>query len=154
MTTDLSEIREALAKATQGDWACYPQEWRNTRPADCYDVEVDGLALAANLLHADAHLLANSPAWLAELCDRVERAEAQIDAAMRVVDPDPDPLGPGIVAMMRYQATAAANAEAAVERVRARCVFWSALFADAITEEGQTLRDAAREILKTLDGAK
>lgn len=80
MSADLNEIRDALAKATPGPWERVPLDRVSTRPSDCYDVRtLDGEWLCESIDYADAYLISNAPAWLAELCDRVERAEAAIE---------------------------------------------------------------------------
>lgn len=67
---DLTEIREALAKAT-------PEQWvHETCDEGCchyYDT----------LTTADADLIANAPAWLEALCDENERLRGEIARLVR-----------------------------------------------------------------------
>lgn len=112
----------------------------------------------ADLIQLTAERSAN---LVLTLCDRLETAEAEIDAALRVVDPDPHPLGAGVVAMMQFQASAAAAAEAKLAAVRALAESWryKGEFGwgpwqegNGPDFEGQVLDDAACAILRALGG--
>ena len=100
--THISEIRAALAAATPGPW--HSKGWLATREetdeADRTGVEdlitdangkrvvgaswYDGEHIACT--EPDASLIASSPTWLAELCDRVERAETHVASAEAHID--------------------------------------------------------------------
>lgn len=84
MSTDLSEIRAALAAATPGPWEAEGrgvgqcgEPWGDvvSTRVDCMAYCYGGTGSAIES-PADAHLIANAPAWLAELVARVEAAEA------------------------------------------------------------------------------
>lgn len=100
MSTDLAEIEAALKAATPGPW-----RWRNTQdpmlmgdgsrylvmsfermgmrgaqPLFRDERNIMQPALGANINDfSDAHLIANAPAWLAELLERVKAAEAEVE---------------------------------------------------------------------------
>lgn len=90
----LRDVRDALAKATPGPWV-----------NDGFDVfgrrvtvrpgakEAEFVAMVkgrsgdiGNCGEADAHLIANAPAWLAALADRVDYLESVCRMAADVVD--------------------------------------------------------------------
>lgn len=80
--TDLSEIKAALAAATPGPWKFDREEFNagwdvyGLRAPDGRWVFSAGSAFGRNIpKSADAALIANAPAWLAELVDRCEKAE-------------------------------------------------------------------------------
>ena len=84
MSTDLAAIEAALAAATPGPW-----EWSNSDQTAARR-ELDGPytnILATSALrwptHDDAHLIANAPAWLAELVERAKAAEAEVERLSR-----------------------------------------------------------------------
>ena len=91
MSTDLAVIEAALAAATNYPWMVTDLRGAPDGNRDCIWVDValgegsrtyrtvaemtedDGLQIIWTL--ADAHLIANAPAWLAELVERVKAAE-------------------------------------------------------------------------------
>ncbi len=75
MTPLVKQVRAALADATPGPWKFDGYERLRSKQG-----LQDGSADIAHFYHSNtqcenAHLIANSPTWLAELCDRVERLE-------------------------------------------------------------------------------
>lgn len=79
---DLTEIREALAKATPGPWRagvlapCHTGVW-GTQPDTDWNVCLTGDELTHYSIE-DAHLIANAPAWLESLCDEVEQLRGEV----------------------------------------------------------------------------
>ncbi len=90
--TDLAEIRAALAAATPGPWDDVVSTWE-VRALGKVDhgfrvCEVFAAGDPAQGPHAgNKALIANTPTWLAELCDRVERAEGHV-ANLRIYRED------------------------------------------------------------------
>lgn len=82
--SDLTQtVREALAAATPGPWAYVEPDGRHG--ADPWiDADPDPISQFFGR-EADAHLIAAAPAWLAELCDRLEAAEGELAAVRRLV---------------------------------------------------------------------
>ena len=84
MSTDLAVIEAALKGASFLPWSVHPAEPSTTRPLDTYDVLDDNDdEFLTNLYYLDAHLIANAPAWLAELVERVKAAEAEVERLAR-----------------------------------------------------------------------
>lgn len=82
MTADLKAIRARLAAATPGPWHAFAstiatEAGRCTRSPH-YGAHENGCGLMeiGQMVETDANLVANAPAWLAELCDEVERLQA------------------------------------------------------------------------------
>ncbi len=78
--TDLAEIEAALAAARFGPLMVVPPE-PNRVVFDTHEVW-DGeqtFFVAEGLRFDEAHLIANAPAWLAELLERVKAAEAEVE---------------------------------------------------------------------------
>lgn len=100
--TDINKIRAALAAATPGPW--HSKGWLATEEEidEANRTEVEDLITDANgkrivgaswydgmhinCTEPDAALIASSPTWLAELCDRVERAETHVASAEAHID--------------------------------------------------------------------
>lgn len=84
MSTDLAVIEAALKAATPGPWEASPDNFvpgpAAILTAWCHEGEDAGL-VADWCEIPDAHLIANAPAWLAELLERVKAAEAEVERA-------------------------------------------------------------------------
>ncbi len=81
MSTDLAVIEAALKAATTGEW------WEG-QDGDWTIIwglgKVEACAQVAKVYRGgDASVIANAPAWLAELADRVKAAEAEVERLAR-----------------------------------------------------------------------
>ncbi len=103
MSTDLAVIEAALKAATPGPWETWPHThledgcrclschfvtvWQTRNGIDCEDIArkpgESERCDAAGYSWEDANLIANAPAWLAELVERVKVAEAAIERVRR-----------------------------------------------------------------------
>lgn len=124
MSTDLAVIEAALKAATPGPWETWPHThledgcrclscqfvtvWQTRNGIDCEDVArkpgESERCEAAGYSWEDANLIANAPAWLAELVERVKVAEDHLH---------------NIAEDCQQHRDRALAAEAAIERVRA-----------------------------------
>lgn len=83
----VTEIREALAKATPGPWK-RDRNWYVTGPQHEWDnpsldqrvAHIIGPRILLNHPEADQELVAHAPEWLAALCGAFERLTAERDA--------------------------------------------------------------------------
>lgn len=144
----VSEVREALAKATPGPWRYEPPDGKHGANAwiDADPMPVSDFSGS----EADAHLIANAPAWLEALCDQVERLRWLVcsecgDGRGWISVPDP---ATGDEMQQRCEMcdwrARAEKAEAAVERLRGMAEWW-------ITDDSWRAT-AAKRILAALDG--
>ena len=87
MATDLAVIEAALEAATPGPW-----EWSNSdhtaarRELDGPYTNVLGTSALRWPTHEDANLIANAPAWLAELVERVKAAEDEVERLRQALE--------------------------------------------------------------------
>ena len=83
-STPTAEVRAALAKATPGAWEASTSEAtmndRNEWTFRRMGPRIVPMHFRAVMQSADASLIAAAPAWLAELCDRLEDAETKLAA--------------------------------------------------------------------------
>ena len=89
--TPTAEIRAALEAATPGPWEASTSEAtmndRNEWTFRRMGPPTVPMHFRAVMQSADARLIAAAPAWLAELCDRLEAAEAKLAAVRELHRP-------------------------------------------------------------------
>jgi len=88
MSVNIAEIREALAAATPGEWACDSDDImgvtffyvgpRNEPESPLWMSGRIICDLEGHERESDAHFIANAPAWLSQLCDSVEAQDKRI----------------------------------------------------------------------------
>ena len=87
------KIRKALAEATPGPWNSTDHGWTVWAQRKPHAEPRFVAAASSPTSHgqhargmADAHLIANAPTWLAQLCDQVDALTTKLAAAEAVIE--------------------------------------------------------------------